>query len=185
MSLSHLLLGMLSRPSSGYDLKKEFGRSIRHFWSAELSQIYPALARLEERGLLTSSYEESDKGPRRRVYVRTEAGRDALVEWLTDGPAVGRERMGFLTQVFFLDAIPLDHRMEFMARLKDGFETHLEDLRAVEEEWKKNDPRYADELPDEDFYPQLTLRLGLMKLGTLVAWCDECMDRMLQRASTD
>lgn len=181
MSLPHLLLGMLSKPSSGYDLKKAFGQSIRHFWSAELSQIYPALSRLEEEGLLRSEHEESDKGPPRKVYHRTPAGRRELVSWLEAGPALGQERLGYLTQVFFLDSIPIERRLWFMERLKEGFEAHLRELEAIEVGWRSDDPRYPDDLPDEDFYPQLTLRLGLVKLGTLVEWCDECLARMRRR----
>ncbi|MYK68861.1 MAG: PadR family transcriptional regulator, partial [Gammaproteobacteria bacterium] len=43
MSLDHILLGLLRDPATGYDLKSAFSERIRHFWSAELSQIYPAL----------------------------------------------------------------------------------------------------------------------------------------------
>ena len=182
MSLPHLLLGMLAEPSSGYDLKKAFGQSIRHFWSAELSQIYPALGRLEDQGLLRSEQVESAKGPPRRVYHRTEAGRRALVEWLDGGPAYGQERQGYLSQVFFLEAIPIDRRIWFMERLKAGFEDHLAELHEIEDAWSA-DPRYPDDLPDEDFYPQLTLRLGLMKIGAIVTWCDESLARMRKRAS--
>ena len=42
MSLKHALLGLLNyRPMTGYDLKQRFDHSISHFWSANLSQIYP------------------------------------------------------------------------------------------------------------------------------------------------
>ena len=64
MSLPHLLLGLLAEPASGYDLKKSFGQTVGHFWSAELSQIYPALGRLEDDGLLRSERVGSAKGAR-------------------------------------------------------------------------------------------------------------------------
>ena len=50
MSLDHILLGLLREPATGYDLGNAFSENVRHFWSAELSQIYPALKRLEQRG---------------------------------------------------------------------------------------------------------------------------------------
>ena len=96
MSLPHLLLGMLAEPASGYDLKRSFEGSIRYFWSAELSQIYPALKRLEGDGLLASTVEESTEGPERRVYHRTAQGRAALRDWLSDGPIVRQERLAYL-----------------------------------------------------------------------------------------
>jgi len=78
MSLDHILLGLLREPASGYDLKDAFNETVAHFWSAELSQIYPTLKRLEERGLLRSRREPSPKGPDRRVYRLTGEGREEL-----------------------------------------------------------------------------------------------------------
>ena len=74
MSLEHILLGMLRSSRSGYDLRHEFEYGAKHFWSAELSQIYPTLKRMESRGWLESRLEPSPKGPDRRVYERTKAG---------------------------------------------------------------------------------------------------------------
>ena len=52
MSLEFALLGFLSYHSNtGYDLKKIFDTSIRHFWPADQSQIYRILARLTSQGL--------------------------------------------------------------------------------------------------------------------------------------
>ena len=59
MSLNHILLGMLKEPGSGYDLGKRFSEGPIHFWSAELSQIYPALRRMTERGWLSCAPEDS------------------------------------------------------------------------------------------------------------------------------
>ncbi|MGD0004493.1 MAG: PadR family transcriptional regulator, partial [Anaerolineaceae bacterium] len=40
MSLDYAILGFLSyKPFSGYDLKKVFDNSVRHFWYADQSQI--------------------------------------------------------------------------------------------------------------------------------------------------
>lgn len=75
MSLEHILLGLLREPATGYDIKNAFSASVRHFWSAELSQIYPTLKRLEQRRMLRSRLEPSPKGPNRRVYTLTEEGR--------------------------------------------------------------------------------------------------------------
>ena len=51
MSLEHAILGFLNyKPLSGYDLKKIFDTSVRHFWAADQSQIYRTLNRLTERG---------------------------------------------------------------------------------------------------------------------------------------
>ena len=51
MSLEHAILGFLQyKPMSGYDLKKIFDTSVRHFWPADQSQIYRTLTRLADKG---------------------------------------------------------------------------------------------------------------------------------------
>ncbi len=182
MSLPHILLGMLKEPASGYDLKKRFGQSLAHFWRAELSQIYPTLKRLEERSLLDNRLEPSDKGPDRRVYWRTAAGTKEFRDWLIGGPDVGHERIAHLTQTFFLGQLD-DHEqtLAFFAETKRYFENWLDEAKAVDAQWRRDDPRYPDALPDEAFYMQLTLRNGLIKLAAQVSWCEECIARIKAR----
>ncbi len=99
MSLKHIMLGMLGDPCSGYDIKKNFERSMQNFWHAELSQIYPMLQKMQDEGLLTSKAGASSSGPTRRVYERTAAGLSELQAWLLGGPTLGTERIGYLAQV--------------------------------------------------------------------------------------
>ena len=55
--------------------------------------IYPALHRLEQAGLLRSSWTTADSGRRRRVYTLTRTGNRALVErravWKQFSDAIG------------------------------------------------------------------------------------------------
>ena len=50
MSVEMILLGLLREPASGYELKRFFDLGIRHFWAAEISQIYSALKRQARAG---------------------------------------------------------------------------------------------------------------------------------------
>ena len=184
MSLRHIMLGMLREPHSGYDLKKGFDRSLRNFWRAELSQIYPLLQKMDAEGLLTSKEDPSAVGPTRRVYKRTAKGRKELVSWLSDGPTVGTERIGYLGQVYFLAELnDDDDAVEFIQSLRDYMANWLDSLRAVEKTWQADDPRYPDDLPDEEFYAQLTLQMGLTKVSTNLEWCDQSIRRIRSRQS--
>lgn len=176
---------MLAEPASGYDLKQVFSQSVRHFWSAELAQIYPALARLEKDGLLTSTSEASDKGPPRKVYRRTAKGRKALQEWLSGGPIMRTERIAYLTQLFFLDEVPLATRIRFFEALRDDYVLHLAELEAVESNWREQDPRYPDQLPDEALHKQMTLQLGLLKYKVILDWCEDCLLKLRNRQPAD
>lgn len=183
MSLPHILLGMLREPQSGYDLKKSFGQSLQHFWHAELSQIYPTLKRLERDGLVSSRIGESRAGPQRREYRRTAKGRRVLLAWLRDGPVTGTERIGYMAQVYFLSELgDSEKSAAWFERLRDHMSTWLDALRGIEEEWKRADSRYPDNLPDRDFHEQLTLALGIRKVQANLDWCEESIARLGCRA---
>ena len=185
MSLRHILLGMLATPASGYDLKRQFNQSLAHFWGAELAQIYPTLRGLVDDGLLEVSLHPSDQGPARKVYRRTEEGTATLRDWLLSGPVVKRERISHLAQVFFLRELAPEDAREFLMELRDQMAGRLEALQAIETGWGEDDPRYPDDLPDASFYPQLTLRMGLLKIAAVVEWCEESiarLDRRIQRS---
>lgn len=182
MALDHILLGMLRTPASGYDLKTGFAQSIGHFWAAELSQIYPTLKRLEARGLLTSSAQPSDRGPPRKVYALTDAGRAELHAWLAQRPQVNAERIEWLAQVWFMDELAdLDRALAFLTSLRESLAMEVSALDHIERQWRAEDPRYPDELPDDAFFPQLTLALGLKKGRARIEWADECIARIKKR----
>ncbi len=82
MSLEHVLLALLfEQPDSGYDLKKRIDRELDPFWSAELSQIYPALARLRRAGFASMKVLGPDRGPGRNRYRITPRGKAELSRW--------------------------------------------------------------------------------------------------------
>jgi DNA-binding PadR family transcriptional regulator len=176
------MLGMLREPHSGYDIKKKFEQSLRNFWSAELSQIYPLLQKMDDEGLLTSKISPSNIGPSRRVYKRTAKGRKELAAWLTAGPSLGAERIGYLAQVYFLSELEDDTAvLAFMSELRNYMADWLDTLTNSEKCWKANEPGYPDQLPDTQFYEQLTLQLGLTKVHANLQWCDESIERIRTR----
>ncbi|MDX1442613.1 MAG: PadR family transcriptional regulator [Gammaproteobacteria bacterium] len=181
MSLDHILLGILKEPASGYDIKQQFDQIFRHFWGADTSQIYRTLNRLEKDAKLESWTEPSDKGPDRRVYRATEAGRESLLDWLHEGPIFGTEKFTYLAQVFFLgEANDLEWSERFFSGLREELGRTLEELEAGAAEWSQ-DPRYPDELPINEFHMQLTLDMGLHKTRALVAWVDKSLERIRAR----
>jgi PadR family transcriptional regulator, regulatory protein AphA len=102
MSLEYAILGFLrQKPLSGYDLKALFDRSVRHFWPADQSQIYRALARLAEKGWATVEVVEQDDRPDRKLYHLTETGRSELHCWLAAPVPIKEARSAALIQLFF------------------------------------------------------------------------------------
>ena len=182
MSLPHILLGMLREPLSGYDLKQEFGSSLQHFWHAQLAQIYPTLKRLEKEGLVTSQVGETRAGPPRREYRRTEAGRRELLGWLLEGPVTGTERTGYLAQVFFFAELEDDEQaLDYFRQLRQHMANWLSVLESADAEWAAHYPAGPDGMPADEFYPRLTLALGLRKVRANLEWCEECIALVRKR----
>src|SRR2546427_2403178 len=67
-------------PAHGYLIIEELKRRSGGAFDLPEGTIYPALHRLEQTGLLKSSWVTADNGRRRRVYTLTRAGNRALVE---------------------------------------------------------------------------------------------------------
>ena len=184
MSLNHILLGLLREPAAGYDLKAVFDERISHFWSAEFGQIYPALNRLEERGLLRSHVEPSDRGPNRRVYGLTEEGRQELLRWLASGPAVGTERFAYLAQLYFMDTFgDLHETRAFMTALKRRLSEWLGRLEEIEAAVTADHGSAPEYFSEGGFHRFATLRMGILSIGSKVQWCAETLAAIDRRVA--
>ncbi len=182
MSLEHVLLGMLRDPASGYELRKEFDSGPRHFWSAELSQIYPTLQKMERRGWLASRSEASARGPARRVYRRTPAGKRALREWLSGPPDVGTERLAYIGQLVFLTELrDPDRTLRFLDGLRGHLAACLTELEASEQALGNEHNSPPERWPDDAFHELLCVRFGLSALRAKLATCDECAELVESR----
>lgn len=78
-TLELIVLQLLqAEPTNGYDLTLRIQAISRDVLSVNAGSLYPALYRLEQRGLLKSSWATSETGRRAKVYSLTAAGRKQL-----------------------------------------------------------------------------------------------------------
>jgi PadR family transcriptional regulator, regulatory protein AphA len=82
-ALGYALLGMLMKPSSGYDLRKIFSSTSMKTYSGSPGAIYPALQRLQKQGLIRGTVEESSGLRRRQIFRLTPNGLAGLKAWIT------------------------------------------------------------------------------------------------------
>ncbi len=116
MSLSHVLLGLLSRaPGSGWDLRSRLARDGAVGWDADLAQIYPALRRLLRGRFVTAKKRKSEKGPPRKEYALTPAGRRELLQWLAEPVGPPRAKDPALARLAFLERLAPDVRLAHLA----------------------------------------------------------------------
>ena len=78
-TLDLIVLQLLdAEPTNGYDLMLRIQATSRDVLNVNAGSLYPALYRLEQRGLLRSTWGKSETGRRAKVYALTAAGRKHL-----------------------------------------------------------------------------------------------------------
>jgi DNA-binding PadR family transcriptional regulator len=83
MALEHaILVSLLEKPGSGYELARRFERSIGYFWSATHQQIYRVLKRMESDGWIDVREVAQRTRPDKKEYSVAGPGRTALSRWL-------------------------------------------------------------------------------------------------------
>ena len=85
-----ILVLLSQNKNHGYGLSEhleDFG-----FEDINSSTLYRIMRRMDEKGWVSSSWEEGGKGPKRRVYSVTEPGLAALEEWIS----LFRKRRAFI-----------------------------------------------------------------------------------------
>ncbi len=185
MSLRHILLGMLREPASGYDLQREFNEGERHFWSANLNQIYPTLDRMEKAGWLRSRREPSPSGPQRRVYTRTAKGKRELLAWIRSDPIVGKERFAYLGQLISLSELDdLEHTARFFRTLRDMLGNTLNLLKHTAAPLEQRHAENPGALSANEFHEYLALRMGLRSLSAKVSWCNESLEMIEEQMTS-
>ena len=80
-TLELIVLQLLSaEPTNGYDLTLRIHAISKDVLNVNAGSLYPALYRLEERGLIKASWEQTVAGRSAKVYSVTAAGRRQLAE---------------------------------------------------------------------------------------------------------
>jgi len=73
-----LLLLLYERPMYVFEMGQELDNTSRGTTTADEKSLYRALRRFEAMGLVESTWQPSDVGPRRRYYHLTELGSELL-----------------------------------------------------------------------------------------------------------
>jgi PadR family transcriptional regulator, regulatory protein AphA len=118
MNIRTLCLAILfDTEASGYEIRKlSTEGEYAYFVDASFGSIYPALARLEEEGLVTSRVQTQESRPAKKVYSITEAGRRDLLNALFEQLDPDIYRSEFLLFARFAPHLP---RSLVEARLKE------------------------------------------------------------------
>ena len=178
MSLEHAILGFLTyRPMSGYDLKKLFDESVRHFWPATQSQIYRTLGRMAADGWTHVEMVEQEGRPDRKVYHITDEGQAELRHWLLTPLDLSTVRNQWLVKVFFA------HRLAD-EEITASFEARAEKLRRKLEMFRTGvqavvERRFAEEGSARACHMwQFTLDYGISHLEWELGWVESALEEL-------
>lgn len=164
------ILGLLARsPLTGYDLARRMQRPVGYFWTANHSQIYPELARLERAGLLEHEVIDG-AGPRpTKRYALTPLGLHTLREWVAGEmePQPVRDLETLRLWSIWLVAPEAARSLVLQAQRR-----HEGALAAYEAELAElvDHPR-AQDRTDPWFASRLTLHGGVLTRRAAVQWC--------------
>ena len=173
----HILIGLLAdTPRSGYELKRYFASTPAVVYEPSSGALYPALRRLENRGLLRSELAVSSGRRQQRRHFVTEAGREAHRHWLrqpvdpaTVGRDIGTHLMRFVMAESELTPAETLTFLDDLGRALDGFVAGIE--------------IFLRDFPLAGRHPALALEHGLAVHQASRQWVQDASARLALAAS--
>ena len=167
-----ILAGLVRKPRSGYDLTRWMQRETSHYFTVGHNRIYPALSELERDGLVVHKGVPSDRGPERKVYSITEAGREALLSWAGEPAGERQVRDEQLVKALCYGFLPKERAL---ARLREEKARHEDKLELYEEFERELEDLFRKDGVSREAYlgTKLTLARGLGVEKSYVNWCEE------------
>jgi len=166
----HILLGLIcAAPSSGYDLKRIFAATPMGLYQPSSGTLYPALRRLEQKGLVKAQAPSGQGGQsarHRRVYEPTQTGRAAHLNWLRTPvePATVSHDLGLHLMRFVMmeHLLPAEEVLAFLQNLADTLAALTAQLN-----------QYAAAADFPDRHPRLALDHGIAIHRASLRWAEQ------------
>lgn len=172
---SYAILGLLDiRDWTAYDLAQQAGRSLAHAWPVSESQLYAEPKRLADEGLITISHTAAGPTRRRQEYAITEAGRQALRDWLAQPPAPPRVQAEVMLRCLFATSGSKDDLVAAVeATRQDTLDSYLSSVEYVEGYLRGDNP-FPERLHVNLPWVELVRDLHM----TLLDWTDRTLERL-------
>lgn len=163
--LESIALGMLlEQDLTGYDIKKVIENSIGVFYKASYGSLYPALKRLSQKGLLTTS--AIPQGGRQKIFYHiTTEGKQQFFEWLTLPMDIFEGTNTHLAKVYFFDHLTPEIRDRQISEYEVNNQNYLKKLLDLQKEF--------DKMENQDcfYYKLSTLYYGILITQKTIQWC--------------
>lgn len=141
MDIKTLCLGLLcTGDASGYDLKKQFESTFKHFYPAGYGSIYPSLADLADKGLVNCREMAQEKKPDRKVYSITDEGRRAFEQALHDTEPEHKLRSEYLVAMYFVDFLEPQRLEQMLTGWRESLGDGVTRLDSIEKDFGNDAP---------------------------------------------
>ncbi len=184
MNVRTLCLSILyTQDASGYEIRKMCTEGeCSYFVEASYGSIYPALAKLEDEGLVTSQVEHQPGKPSKKIYSITEAGRAAFVDALYEPLGDDVYRSPFLLFARFAHLLPpniVRERVEERIRQMDA---DIAELKRIQNEINSTPSRPAEGSHANDAW---VVRHGIAVLELARSHLSDHMGELIATAKGD
>jgi DNA-binding PadR family transcriptional regulator len=120
------LLLLAEEPRNGYQIMQEVQERSGGLWSPSPGSVYPALAQLEDEGLIRTQDEDGQK-----LFVLTDAGRQLVAERGADRPAPWEQQGGDAGEAHELGKLIRDVAFAFTQVVRTGSAGQMDKAREV------------------------------------------------------
>ncbi|MGW0982630.1 PadR family transcriptional regulator [Streptomyces xiamenensis] len=155
---------LVKEPSHGYDLRGRLLAALGPLGETlNAGQVYVTLARLEKAGLVVQEHEDaSARGPRRKVYALSGAGRERVAEWLAE-PAGPKADVA-------------EFHLKLVAAAESGMAEPLALVEARRRELRRSlaEAQHAVLTHGTDCEPGLLLEGVALRLQADLCWLEAC-----------
>ncbi len=159
-------------PRHGYQIEQVIEeRGMRDWTEVGFSSIYYLLKKLEGKGLVESQLVEAERGPARRVYQATPAGREAYRAAVLDALTVPRRWTS--TLLLGLASLPLIPPVEAVAALRQYRDAQAARRDHVQARWARQQP-----LPP---FVEALFDYSVTMIQTEIAWLEKLIQEMEER----
>lgn len=184
MKLEYVLLGLINiHPLvSGYELKTIINKSTGYFFTASLSQIYPALKELTKRGFIVFEVEPLVGKQDRKVYSITPSGKQALIEWLQEPSELDQTLNAFESFLLKLTCMGFMDEESIQNYLASGLKYFESEIKRIKDNNLSNERNYLKlDSPDKEKFIFLWSHENEFLIDDLerkIRWIEELIEKI-------
>lgn len=164
----YVILGLLAHEDlNGYEIKKRLEIGIENFFNLSYGQIYPHLANMERRGLVTKKIDTNQNNLVRKKYTIADKGREELQKWVASEVEEEKIQYEILLKIFFGSQVPIEENIRNINIFR---ERSLQKLKLMQK-FESNLRLVVGESIDHIYYLQ-TVIFGIGIYEAHIAWAD-------------